>query len=223
MKEYEGKTIEECLEKASADLQQPVESIKYEVLEEVKSLFNKKAKIGIYELSDVIEYGENYLKNILNTLELKCDIKSSLTDDIIHIDLTSEEDAPKIIGRGGETLKSLNELVRSAVYAKFGHHYRLLLNVNNYKDQKYEKLIAMARRIAREVKNTRVTVELQPMTSDERRVIHNALSNDVHLKTVSVGAGKTRHITIEYVNYVPPVETKTETVEEVIKEEQEQN
>ena len=58
------------------------------------------------------------------------------------------------------------------------------------------------------------------MPSDERRVIHNALSNDVHLKTLSVGTGKNRHVTIQYVNYVP---SYSKTTEEVVNEEQKDN
>lgn len=212
MKEFEAKTVEECLNLAKEEL--GTEDFKYEVLEEVKSLFSKKAKIGVYELTDVIDYAEKYVLGVIESLGLKATIKSSLTDDIIHLDLHSDEDAPRIIGRGGETLKAINELVRGATFNKFDKHYRLLLNINNYKDQKYEKLIAMARRVAREVKSTRVTASLSPMTSDERRVVHNALSNDVHLKTVSVGSGRERHITIQYVNYVPPRQTEEVLVEE---------
>ena len=216
MKEFEAKTVEECLAQAKEEL--GTEDFKYEVLEETKSLFSKKAKIGVYELSDVIEYASNYVLTVVESLGLNATIKSSLSDDIIHLDLASTEDAPRIIGRGGETLKAINELVRGATFNKFDKHYRILLNINNYKDQKYEKLIAMARRVAREVKNTRVTASLAPMTSDERRVVHNALSNDVHLKTVSVGSGRERHITIQYVNYVPP-----KHVEEVVEEEAKEN
>ncbi|MDD4532240.1 MAG: hypothetical protein PHW22_02275, partial [Bacilli bacterium] len=89
------------------------------------------------------------------------------------------------------------------LYNKYGKHYRVLLNINTYKDQEYEKIIGLAQRVAKTVKRTKITADLSPMTSDERRVIHNALADDVHIKTISVGTGRDRHITIQYVNYVP--------------------
>ena len=75
-------------------------------------------------------------------------------------------------------------------------------------------------KIAKTVQKTKVSARLGQMTNDERRVIHNALSNDVHLKTLSVGTGKNRHVTIQYVNYVP---SYSKTTEEVVKEEQKDN
>lgn len=199
MKEFEGKTVEEAKAKAAEELKVAQEDLKFEVLEEQKGFFRKYAKIGVYGEEDVKDYAKKYLENVLATMGLRCDISATQKDGINHIDMFSEDDASRIIGRGGETLQALNELVRSAVYAKFGEHYRILLNINGYKDQKYEKLESMARRIANTVSRTHITAELQPMSSDERRVIHNALNGMPNIKTVSVGAGRDRHITIAYV------------------------
>lgn len=220
MKEFEGKTVDEAVKKALEELKVPSESLKYDVLVEQKGLFKKYAKIGVYEASDANDYAAKYLESILLALDLKATIQINVIDDIIHLDMTSEADASRIIGRGGETLRALNELVRAAIFNKFGEHYRILLNINNYKDQKYDKLAAMAQRVANTVRRTKITAELQPMTSDERRVIHNALSNDPHIKTLSIGAGKDRHITIQYVDIAPdgtPVQAnqdQTDNVEE---------
>ncbi len=212
MKEFEGKTLQEALEKASNELNKKVEEIKYTVVSEVKSLFKKSVKISVLELSDADQVAKDYLQGILNALGLQANIEIVHQDDIMHVNMTSESDAPKIIGRGGETLKALNELVRSAVFNKFDQHIRVLVNINNYKDQKYDKLVSLAQRVAATVKRTRVTAELDPMPSDERRVIHNALADDTHIKTLSVGVGKNRHVTIQYVNFVPNTE-KTEDSE----------
>ena len=46
---------------------------------------------------------------------------------------------------------------------------------------------------------TKITASLSPMSADERRAIHNALVPFKHVKTVSTGEGKNRHITIIYV------------------------
>ena len=73
-------------------------------------------------------------------------------------------------------------------------------DVNDYKDAKYEKIIKKAKRIAREVQNSHVNATLDPMTSDERRVIHNTLSNYHNIKTESSGRGPKRAVTIYYLS-----------------------
>ena len=57
----------------------------------------------------------------------------------------------------------------------------------------------MAKRTAYEVQKTHVDAELDPMTADERRVVHNALSRIRNISTESTGEGKKRHIVIKYV------------------------
>lgn len=200
MKEYEGKNLDEVLAKASEELNLPIEKLNYKVLSEVKTLFKKYCKISVLTIDDAPDYACQYLENILSALELNAEVSSIVKEGIIHVNMISENDASKIIGRGGETLQALNELVRTAVYNKFDQHISLIVNINNYKDQKYDKLTRLAKRLAYSVKKTKMTIELDPMPSDERRIIHNALANDERIQTISVGAGKSRHITIQYVN-----------------------
>lgn len=199
MLEFEAKTLDEALQNASKQLNKPVDKIKYEVVSEVKSLFKKYCKISILEASDAATYAVSYLEKILASLNLKAEISTKTVDNILHIDMISDDDASRIIGKNGETLKALNELVRTALFNKFDEHISVLLNINNYKDHKYDKLESLAKRVANSVRRTKMTVELDPMPSDERRIIHNALTDEPSIKTISVGTGKSRHITIQYV------------------------
>jgi spoIIIJ-associated protein len=199
MKEFEGKTLEEALENASKELNIPTDQIKYEVVEESKSLFKKHCKISILEISDANTYAVNYLEKILASLNLKAEMSTKIVDDILHIDMVSDDDAGRIIGKNGDTLKALNELVRTALFNRFNQHISVLLNINNYKDHKYDKLESLAKRVANSVRRTKMTAELDPMPSDERRIIHNILSEEPNIKTISVGTGRLRHITIQYV------------------------
>ena len=210
MKEYEAKTLQDALEAAEQDLHISQDQLNYEVIEEVKGLFKKSCRIKVLEDEDAKEYAKEYLEKLLESLDLHAEISISVEDGVIHLNLTAEDEASKIIGRGGENLNAFTELVRSAVYTKFKKHFHLLINTNNYKDQKYEKLVNMAKRLANTVRRTKASIELDPMPSDERRIIHNALADDNHIKTLSVGVGKQRHITIQYVNYVPKYEEETE-------------
>ena len=70
MKEFEGKTLEECLEKASQELNVGVDSLKYEIVEESKSLFSKRIVIHTFDLEDVVEYAKNYVLDVIESLGL---------------------------------------------------------------------------------------------------------------------------------------------------------
>lgn len=199
MKEFKGKTIEEALKAASEELGIASENLVYKVTDEKKGLFRKEATIEVYEETDALEYAEQYLKEAIGTLGIEVTTEAHVEDDIIHISLDSKRN-PVLIGKNGRTLQSLNELVRLAVSNKFRHRYRILLDVGGYKEDKYGRLAYVARRNANEVLRSHVDVKLEPMTPDERRIIHNTLSGMEHIKTESSGEGPQRAVVIKYVD-----------------------
>ena len=93
-----------------------------------------------------------------------------------------------------------NKVCRNAANATFKKRVRILLDINEYKQEKYSKLISIAKREAVKVSKTKISATLSPMSADERRAIHNALVSFKHVKTVSAGEGKERRITIVYVD-----------------------
>ena len=129
---------------------------------------------------------------------LDVSLTTNYSDGIIKIKIVTNNNSI-IIGKNGETLQALNEVCRCAANSTFKRRIRILLDVNDYKDEKYAKLVSIAKREAIRVAKTKITAELAPMSSDERRVIHNSLVHFRHVRTVSIGEGKERHITIEYV------------------------
>ncbi len=204
MKYFTGKNVEEALEKASQELNSPIENITYEVVEESSSFLGlkKKVQISAYTEAMVVEYVLNYIREIIEEtgLEIK-EIKPRLEDGFIRIQLDSSHNSI-LIGKNGRTMQALNQLVRSAANMEFKKRVRVLIDINGYKEDKYKKLEAIAKREATKVFKTKITAVLDPMTADERRVIHNVIANSnfKNVKTVSEGEGNKRHITIVYVN-----------------------
>ena len=119
--------------------------------------------------------------------------------NIIHLTINSERN-PILIGTGGKTLQAFNELTRLAVSAHFKHRYRVLLDVGGYKEERYEKVARIARREAKSVQKTKGSAKLNPMTPDERRIVHNALNGMPHITTESEGEGGNRAVVIKYVD-----------------------
>ena len=199
MKNYSAKTVEDALKLASEELGISEDNLTFKVLEEKKGLLSKKAVIEVYELTDVIEFAEGYIKSVIESLGIDgVKTKTSLEDDIIHFEIDSDHN-PILIGKNGVTLQALNEITRLAVSGKFHHRYRILLDIGDYKDAKYSRVAAIARRTAKEVQKSKVDVTLDPMPSDERRIVHNVLTDFSHIKTESSGEGHKRAVTIKYV------------------------
>ena len=191
---YIGATKEEALENAAQDQGVPVNELVYEVIGENEAC----VQIEVYEIVDIIEYAQTYLKEAIESIGIDCRVTPSLKDDIIHLKVDSSHNSI-LIGKNGKTLQSLNELTRIAVSNHFKKRYRILLDINGYKNDKYDRLCKMARRIGHEVQKTKTNVTLDPMPPDERRVIHNTLTNMPNIKTESTGFGKQRQIQVIYV------------------------
>lgn len=200
MKQFSAKTVEEAVSAAALELGIKEEDVVFTVEEEKKGLFAKKAVINVFELTDAIEFTESYIKTVIESLGIGgVTTKTSLEDDVIRVEINSDHN-PILIGKNGVTLQALNEIVRLAVSGKFRRRFRILLDVGDYKDAKYSRVAFIARKTAKEVQRTKQDAVLDPMPSDERRVVHNALSDFSHIKTESQGEGRHRAVTIKYVD-----------------------
>ena len=103
-----------------------------------KSLLKKTAKITVYEYSDAAEFAQNYIVDALKALGLTATTEVEYEEDVIKISINSDKN-PVLIGKAGNTLQSLNELVKLAVSNKFRHRFRILLDVAGYKEDKYSR------------------------------------------------------------------------------------
>ncbi len=197
MKEYSNKTVEECVNEACLELGIPTNKLLYKVIEEKTGLF-KKAKIEVYIEEDAIAYAEKYLTETLGAMGVDITTEGTLQDGVIRINIDSKRN-PVLIGKSGRTLQALNELTRLAVSNKFRHRYRILLDVGGYKEDRYSRIAYLAKRAAEEVVKTKYPVQLDPMTPDERRIVHNTLTGWKNIKTESSGEGSERAVNIFYV------------------------
>ena len=199
MKEYSAKTVDEAVKVASEELGIDENDLIFTITEEKKGLIGKKATITVYELTDAIEFAEKYVKDVIESLGVgSVTTKTSLEDDIIRIQVDSDHN-PILIGKNGVTLQALTEITRLAVSGKFRRRFRILLDIGDYKNSKYSRVASIARRTAKEVQKSHVDVTLDPMPSDERRVVHSAVAEFSHIKTESIGEGHRRAVTIKYV------------------------
>ena len=197
MNRYTAKTLNDVLALASEKEGCTIEELNYQVIEEKKGLFVKKVVIETYGVSDVISFAKDYLLTIISNYDLEGTVTEKYENNIIHLTIDTNHNSI-LIGKNGKTLQALNDVCRYAVASKFKRHYRILLDINEYKNEKYAKLSRIAKRVAKEVLHTKQTVHLDPMPADERRIVHNTLTKFKNISTQSEGTENRRHIVISY-------------------------
>ena len=122
--------------------------------------------------------------------------ESKIRDEQITIKMYSDNNNI-LIGKEGKTLQALSTVVKQVVYNKINAYPYILLDVENYKDKQEQRLIRLAKNVARDVAKTKLPVELENMNSYERRIIHNALGESKKVYTESVGVEPNRHIVVK--------------------------
>ncbi len=197
MRIFEAKNLEEVLKLASEDLGIATEDLIYDVIGEKKGLFKSSVKVSVYETADYVDYATDYLKTVIEALGFTLETKATLDGDVIKIEMSTNHNSI-LIGKNGKTLLALNEVVALALHAKFKKRIRVLLDINDYKQDRYRKVVSIAKRVAGEVAKSKQSATLDPMTSDERRAVHNALSEYRNVTTESTGTGRERRIVIKF-------------------------
>lgn len=101
-----------------------------------------------------------------------------------------------LIGRHGETLASIQYLIRLMVNQRIHRWTNIVVDVDGYKARRAEQLAHMAERMAEQVIQTGRSVALEPMPANERRLVHIALRNHPRVYTESIGEADRRKVQI---------------------------
>jgi spoIIIJ-associated protein len=113
-------------------------------------------------------------------------------------------DSSFIIGRDGETLRSLNHIVQKIVEKEIPQTEEkgpsIFIDINGYQKKRFENLKNIAHMMAERARYFKSNIEVDPMPSFERRIIHMFLEGAKDIKTESEGYGPNRRVVIKYVN-----------------------
>jgi len=195
---YSGKTKEEAIQNAKEDLQEVEENLFIKELGESKGgLFkSKKVEIEVIEKREVVKHIKDYLMQILKDMGFNVNIEVKNKEEVPKYVIFSDNDA-LLIGKNGKNLKALSMVVSGHLNTELGRNYKFMLDVNEYKEKREKSLERLAKRVAREVKTTKVEAKLDSMNSYERRIIHNALTNYKGVYTESEGEEPNRYVVVK--------------------------
>lgn len=113
-------------------------------------------------------------------------------------------DSRFMIGREGETLRSLNHIIRKMVEknSEDDSLKKLFIDINGYQKKKVENLKNIAHMMAERARYFKNNIDIDPMPAYERRIIHMFLEGSKDIMTESEGYGNKRHIVIKYIEEV---------------------
>ncbi|MFC1958703.1 RNA-binding cell elongation regulator Jag/EloR, partial [Chloroflexota bacterium] len=106
------------------------------------------------------------------------------------------DDLGILIGRRGQTLSCLQYIVRLIVGRQTETWVPIIIDVEGYKERRYQSLQAFARQMAEQVKAKESPFALEPMPAYERRIIHLSLADHPDVTTESIGQGESRRVVI---------------------------
>jgi len=115
---------------------------------------------------------------------------------MLYVEGLDEETVGLLIGRRGDTLRSLQFLVNTLVQRSSGRWPQIVIDIGNYRQRRQESLEGLARRVAEQVRTSGRAHQLDPMQPYDRRIIHMALREDNTVRTESTGEGENRRITV---------------------------
>ena len=198
-----GKTVDEAVELALAELGADRSEVLIDVLTEGnKGLFGilggKEAEVRVtLEEKSAEDIAADFLKGVLEKMNLHASLEIKADDDTMEIDITGE-DMGIIIGRRGETLTALQYLTNLVVNRNAEGFRRITIDTENYKKKREETLIRLAEKTAEKVCKYKRNLTLDPMNPYERRIVHSALQSNTFVNTYSTGEEPNRRVVVVF-------------------------
>jgi spoIIIJ-associated protein len=192
--EFICKNLDEGMELAVAFFHLSPEKIFLNILDESDEEIKVEALIDI----NLALEGKRYLESILQgmNIEYQLEVRSLNDEKEIYYNIHTNEN-PLLIGVKGKTLDALQTLVRNLLQTYTKENLVVNVDVGSYRENRKHQLEVLATKTAKEVAKTKVPVKLKPMSSYERRIIHNKLTEWRDVFTESEGEGTDRAIIIK--------------------------
>jgi spoIIIJ-associated protein len=217
--EVSAKTVDEAIAKALKQLSVSREEVNITVLSEGKSggifgLGAEDALISVEVLeatepsvetsaSDILSATKEVLEKLLALMGVEGTVAPGTFPDesgepnSAPIALNIEgEDLGILIGRRGQTLSSLQYIVRLIVGRQTNTWAPIVIDAEDYKQRRRDALKSLAQRMAEQVKTRGAPFTLEPMPAYERRIIHMTLADHPAVMTESIGEGESRKVVI---------------------------
>jgi spoIIIJ-associated protein len=150
-------------------------------------------------VDDQADIAADFVEDLLALMGIEADVEISDADGITYIDVWGEDGDDTLgvlIGRRGATLDGLQELVRSVVQRQTEERCQVQVDVEDYRKRRRSQVVSRAREAADKVKRSGRELAMEPMTSYERKIVHDTVADLGGLSTGSEGEEPNRRVVI---------------------------
>lgn len=197
--EKRGRTVDEAVAAALAELGLSRDQAEITILDEgargLFGLMGRDAHVRVEAKEDLRERAVRLVEDIARCFGLAPRVKVGQAEGALTLELTGVG-VGAMIGRHGQGLDAFQYLVGLAVNRKATERVHVLIDIEGYRRRREETLQRLAQRTAERVRRTGQRVALEPMSAQERRIIHLALKDDPHVSTGSEGEEPYRRVVI---------------------------
>jgi spoIIIJ-associated protein len=198
--EKRGRSVEEAVALGLEELGAGQEDVNIEILEEAsKGLFGilglKGARVKITLKETRAEVAERFVSEVVSAMGFESTHESKIEEGYLFINVRGR-DLGSLIGRRGQTLNALQYLVNLAAAKGTVGTERVVLDVEGYRIKREQTLRALAQRLADKVRRFGQSIMLEPMSAQERRIVHTTLQNNPYVMTKSEGEEPFRKVII---------------------------
>ncbi|RTE06687.1 RNA-binding cell elongation regulator Jag/EloR [Paenibacillus whitsoniae] len=195
-----GKTVELAVKSGLAQWQVSEERVHIHILEQPsKGLFGligvKEAKVELELIPDPLEEAIAFLQDMFEAMHISITIDTHKDREGYILNMSGSE-LGILIGKRGQTLDALQYLVNIVANRYANSHFRIILDAENFRERRKKTLEELALRLANRVLKSKKEVILEPMNSQERKIIHAELQGHPSIKTYSKGEEPNRRVVI---------------------------
>ncbi len=150
-------------------------------------------------LEEQADIAEEFVTGLLDRMGVEVDVDRAVVEGVMYVDILGGEDSEGmglLIGRHGQTLDALQEVVRSAVQRRTQSRCMVLIDVEDYRKRRRTQLAEKARGVAQRVRRTGRQERLEPMTAYDRKIVHDAAGEIGGVETTSEGEDPERRVVI---------------------------
>jgi spoIIIJ-associated protein len=209
--EKQAPSVEEAIEAALDELGVTEQEARIEIVQEPRSgvlgigsqpaivrVSRRATEVAIDDLEEQADAAADFLEELLGLMGLDAVAEPTVQGSHMYVDIqgSDEDDLALLIGRHGQTLDAIQELTRLVVGRRLDERIRVIVDVEDYRKRREQRLEARARDLAQKVLRSGREEELEPMNPYERKLVHDAVAEISGVESVSRGEEPDRAVVI---------------------------
>jgi spoIIIJ-associated protein len=211
--ERSAPTVEEAVEAALAELGVSEQEAEVDIVQEPRSgllgIGGQQAVVRVRarsasqeeaeDLDEQAEIAADFVEGLLDAIGVVGEVDVNEADGVTYVEIWADDDPDALgllIGKRGNTLESIQELVRIVVHRVTGERCSVLVDVEDYRKRRRAQVLHRAQDAGRRVKKSGRQEALEPMSAYERKLVHDAVAEMGGLQTASEGEEPERRVVI---------------------------